>query len=74
MPQIDKALLELLRCPVSGGRLRYDAARSELVSVDAALAYPVLDGIAHLLVTAARPLSAGECEQYNIAVDSVRSP
>lgn len=47
----DTALLDILICPVSGGRLDYDSRGGEqrLISQKAGLAFPVRDGIAVLL-------------------------
>lgn len=53
---IDPRLLELLACPISKGPLVFDAARSELVSKSARLAYPVRDGIPIMLPSEARSL------------------
>ena len=53
---IDTKLLELIACPISKGPLVYDAARSELVSKSARLAYPVRDGIPIMLPSEARSL------------------
>lgn len=53
---IDTRLLELIACPISKGPLTYDAARSELVSRSARLAYPVRDGIPIMLPSEARSL------------------
>ncbi|NBO19455.1 MAG: hypothetical protein EBV03_09580 [Proteobacteria bacterium] len=39
MQQIDKQLLELLVCPLTKSRLRYDAEKQELISDKAQLAY-----------------------------------
>jgi len=55
---IDPDLLAILVCPITRTPLRYDAARQELVSEAAGLAYPVRDGVPVLLVEAARPLEA----------------
>ncbi|WP_425071837.1 Trm112 family protein [Sagittula sp. S175] len=52
----DRRMLEALICPVSQGRLDYDAARQELVSKAAGLAYPIRDGIPVMLVDEARRL------------------
>ena len=52
----DPRLLELLVCPVTKTRLQYDAARQELISRAAGLAYPIRDGIPIMLVSEARPL------------------
>ena len=53
---MDPKLLELLVCPVTKGHLDYDRERQELLSRSARLAYPVRDGIAVMLESAARPL------------------
>ena len=54
---VDPKLLELLVCPLTKGPLRYDRERGELVSEQAALAYPIRDGIPIMLVDEARPVS-----------------
>ena len=53
---IDPRLLEILVCPLTKAVLEYDAARQELVSRPARLAYPIRDGIPIMLVDEARPL------------------
>lgn len=58
--QVDPKLLEILVCPLTKVPLRYDAARQELVSDQAGLAYPVRDGIPVMLVDEARRLEPGE--------------
>jgi hypothetical protein len=55
--RIDPRLLELLVCPLTKGRLDYDAKRQELVSRQARLAYPIRDGIPIMLPEEARPLT-----------------
>jgi uncharacterized protein YbaR (Trm112 family) len=55
--RIDPKLLELLVCPLTKERLDYDAARQELVSRSAKLAYPIRDGIPIMLPEEARPLT-----------------
>ncbi|MCX7339535.1 MAG: Trm112 family protein [Hyphomicrobiales bacterium] len=52
----DPKLLELLVCPVTKTTLVYDAARQELVSMAAKLAYPIRDGIPIMLPEEARPI------------------
>ena len=54
--RIDPKLLEILVCPVTKGTLEYDAARQELISRTARLAYPIRDGIPIMLPEEARPL------------------
>ncbi|WP_343315658.1 Trm112 family protein [Brucella sp. BE17] len=58
--EIDVRLLELLVCPLTKGPLEYDAARSELVSHKARLAYPVRGGIPIMLPSEARTIDANE--------------
>ena len=53
---IDPRLLEILVCPLTKAVLEYDAARQELVSRAARLAFPIRDGIPLMLVEEARPL------------------
>ena len=50
-------LLPLLVCPLTRTPLRYDASRSELVSDEAGLAYPVRGGVPVLLADEARQLT-----------------
>jgi uncharacterized protein YbaR (Trm112 family) len=49
-------MLEFLVCPVTRGRLVYDAERQELVSKGAGLAYPFQNGIPVMLPAEARAL------------------
>ena len=52
----DPKLLEILVCPLTKGRLSYDAQAGELVSEKAKLAYPIRDGIPIMLVSEAREI------------------
>ena len=52
----DRHMLEALVCPLSQGRLDYDAERQELISERAHLAFPIRDGIPVMLVSEARKL------------------
>jgi uncharacterized protein YbaR (Trm112 family) len=52
--RIDPRLLEILVCPLTKSSLDYDAARQELVSRAARLAYPIRDGIPIMLPEEAR--------------------
>ena len=54
--QIDPRLLEILVCPLTRTTLDYDAAKQELVSRAAKLAYPIRDGIPIMLPDEARVL------------------
>ena len=53
---VDPKLLEILVCPVTKGPLEYDAAKQELISRRAKLAYPIRDGIPIMLADEARPV------------------
>ncbi len=52
----DRRMLEFLVCPVTRGRLVYDAARQELVSAGAGLAFPIQNGIPVMVIDEARQL------------------
>ncbi len=53
---VDPKLLEILVCPVTKRSLEFDAAKQELVSRSAKLAYPIRDGIPIMLPEEARRL------------------
>jgi uncharacterized protein YbaR (Trm112 family) len=53
---VDPKLLEILVCPLTKGPLEYDAAKQELISRSAKLAYPIRDGIPIMLPEEARQL------------------
>jgi uncharacterized protein len=53
---VDPKLLEILVCPMTKGQLEYDAARQELISRSAKLAYPIRDGIPIMLPEEARKI------------------
>jgi uncharacterized protein YbaR (Trm112 family) len=53
---VDPKLLELLVCPLTKGRLSYNAADNELISEKAKLAYPIRDGIPIMLISEARKI------------------
>jgi uncharacterized protein YbaR (Trm112 family) len=53
---VDPKLLEILVCPLTRGQLEFDAAKQELVSRSAKLAYPIRDGIPIMLPEEARKL------------------
>jgi uncharacterized protein len=52
----DRKMLEALVCPVTQGQLSYDAARQELVSRTARLAFPIRNGIPIMLASEAREI------------------
>ncbi|MGB0958072.1 MAG: Trm112 family protein [Litorivicinus sp.] len=53
---IDPNVLALLMCPISGGPLTYNPLTESLDSADAGVRFPIIDGIPHLLESAAQPL------------------
>lgn len=53
---IDRRMLEALVCPRTGGTLRYDAQKQELISDGAHLAFPIRNGIPIMLEDEARAL------------------
>lgn len=57
-PGFDRHMLEALVCPVTHTTLHYDAAKQELVSRAAGLAFPIRDGIPIMLVGEARQIKA----------------
>lgn len=61
--EIDPKLLEILVCPLTKVPLRYDAEKQELLSDQAALAYPIRDGIPVMLVDEARQMEDGEVKK-----------
>ncbi len=52
--RVDARLLEILVCPLTKSTLEYDAARQELISRSARLAFPIRDGIPIMLPEEAR--------------------
>ena len=56
---LDPRLLEILVCPMTKTRPRYDREAQELVSDQAGLAYPIRDGVPIMLVEEARELDQG---------------
>ncbi len=53
--EFDRRMLEALVCPVTQTTLHYDAARQELVSKAAHLAFPIREGIPVMLLDEATP-------------------
>jgi uncharacterized protein YbaR (Trm112 family) len=52
----DPRVLEILVCPVTKTTLEYDEKAQELISRAAHLAYPIRNGVPHMLPSEARPL------------------
>ena len=55
--QINPTLLELLVCPLTKTSLIYNSETNELISRQARLAYPIVDGIPLMTADAARELT-----------------
>lgn len=49
-------LLENLVCPITKGKLYYDKESNELISKEAKLAFPIVDGIPIILIEKARKI------------------
>ena len=60
----DPQLLSLLVCPQTRTALLWDVSASELISLQARLAYPVQDGVPRLLVEIARPLTDEDMRKW----------
>lgn len=58
--KVDPKLLEILACPLTKTPLRYDEAAGELISDEAALAFPIRDGIPIMLVEEAREIDQSD--------------
>jgi uncharacterized protein YbaR (Trm112 family) len=56
---VNEELLELLVCPLTRTKLRWDEQAQELVSEAAGLAFPVRDRVPVLIVEEARRLGDG---------------
>lgn len=54
--KVDPRLLEVLVCPLTKTRLRYDRERQELISDAAKLAFPIKDGVPIMLPDEARQI------------------
>jgi uncharacterized protein YbaR (Trm112 family) len=63
--RVDPRLLEILVCPRTKTGLVYDAARQELISRAARLAFPIRDGIPIMLEDEARQLDEDELRALN---------
>jgi uncharacterized protein YbaR (Trm112 family) len=52
---VDPKLLEILACPNCHGGLRHDRTAQQLICDSEGLAYPIVDGIPHLMVQETTP-------------------
>ena len=53
---LDKALLELVVCPITKSKLLYNIKSNELISEKAGLAFPIINGIPILIIEEARSI------------------
>jgi hypothetical protein len=60
---MNKDLLDILICPLTRTKLRLDEERQELVSEEAALAYPIRNGVPVMLIEEARRLDGKAAKQ-----------
>lgn len=60
---MNRKLLDILVCPVTKGRLKYDTEQQELISRSARLAYPIVDGKPIMIESDARVLTQEEVEK-----------
>ena len=60
---MNTTLLSMLVCPVTKGKLIFNKDKTELISIQAGLAYPINDGIPIMLEEKARKLSIDEIDK-----------
>jgi uncharacterized protein YbaR (Trm112 family) len=59
---MNSKLLDILVCPVTKGKLKYDKKNQELISRSARLAYPIIEGKPIMLESEARVLTQDEID------------
>ena len=59
---MNSKLLDILVCPVTKGKLKYDKKNQELISRSARLAYPIIEGKPIMLESEARLLTQDEID------------
>lgn len=60
----DPQILDIVVCPITKGKLRYDSENERLVSVESELAFPIRDGVPILSVSEAEPLSPDDLKVF----------
>jgi uncharacterized protein YbaR (Trm112 family) len=63
---VDPQTLEMLVCPLTKTRLTLSADRSELISVAARLAFPIVKGVPLLSLEEARNIEPEELQRHPI--------
>lgn len=61
--QLDPKTLEMLVCPITKTRLTLSADRSELISIVARRAFPIVRGVPLLVIDAARVIEEDEVDR-----------
>lgn len=59
---MNSKLLDILVCPITKGKLKYDKKNQELISRSARLAYPIIEGKPIMLESEARVLTQDEID------------
>ena len=55
---LDKALLELVVCPITKSKLLYNIMSNELINEKAGLAFPIINGVPILIIEEARSIKS----------------
>ena len=55
---LDKALLELVVCPITKSKMLYNIKSNELISEKAGLAFPIINGVPILIIEEARSIKS----------------
>lgn len=63
--RLSSELLKILVCPATKGKLIYDEASQELISLSAGLSYPIVDGIPIMLVEEAKEISPARLKKIS---------
>ena len=53
---LDKDLIKILVCPITKSKLIYDEKNDELISKEAGLVFPIINGVPILIIDEARNL------------------
>ena len=53
---LDKDLIKILVCPITKSKLIYDKTNEELISKEAGLVFPIINGVPILIIDEARNL------------------
>ena len=53
---LDKELIKILVCPITKSKLLHDKTNNELISKEAGLAFPIINGVPILIIEEARHL------------------